>query len=83
MLGRSYYLEGKVAEGRKIGRTIGFPTANLEYNEKSLLPKEGVYYTPSFSQPYLFLVAVLSLGLNAILLLPATFITLLFISASS
>lgn len=45
MLGRSYYLEGKVAEGRKIGRTIGFPTANLEYNEKSLLPKEGVYYT--------------------------------------
>ena len=34
-----------MTEGRKIGRTIGFPTANLGYNEKALLPKEGVYYT--------------------------------------
>lgn len=45
MLGRPYMLEGKVIHGRQIGRTIGFPTANLEYNKKSLLPKEGVYFT--------------------------------------
>lgn len=48
MLGRPYMLEGKVVHGRQIGRTIGFPTANLEYNKKSLLPKEGVYFTAVF-----------------------------------
>ena len=45
MLGKTYALMGIVDEGRKIGRTIGFPTANLSYNKKALLPKEGVYYT--------------------------------------
>ena len=48
MLGRPYMLEGEVIHGRQIGRTIGFPTANLEYNKKSLLPKEGVYFTTVF-----------------------------------
>lgn len=43
-LGRPYSLRGKVVEGLKIGRTIGFPTANIEtdFNEK-LLPAIGVY----------------------------------------
>ncbi|MBE6049453.1 MAG: bifunctional riboflavin kinase/FAD synthetase [Clostridium sp.] len=45
MLTRPYFLEGKVVSGRQIGRTIGFPTANLEYSKFALLPKEGVYYT--------------------------------------
>lgn len=45
MLGRPYALKGKVVHGRELGRTIGFPTANLSYDKKFILPLEGVYYT--------------------------------------
>lgn len=41
-----YSLEGEVVHGRKVGRTIGFPTANLDLYEKmKLVPAEGVYVT--------------------------------------
>ena len=40
-----YTLSGEVIHGRKLGRTIGFPTANLNYDKKFILPKVGVYYT--------------------------------------
>ncbi len=42
VLGRSYELEGVVVEGRRQGRTLGFPTANLGEIETEL-PKYGVY----------------------------------------
>jgi riboflavin kinase/FMN adenylyltransferase len=43
-LGNYYPLSGKVVEGERLGRTIGFPTANLEINEKyKLIPAKGVY----------------------------------------
>lgn len=43
-LGYSYFISGKVIEGKKIGRTLGFPTANIQINESyKLLPKNGVY----------------------------------------
>lgn len=44
LLGRLYSLSGVITEGKKLGRTIGFPTANLEltFSEK-LIPKKGVY----------------------------------------
>lgn len=45
MLPRLYCLKGKVKHGRKLGRTIGFPTANLEYSNEMIIPKIGVYYT--------------------------------------
>ncbi|MDO5516208.1 MAG: bifunctional riboflavin kinase/FAD synthetase [Clostridium sp.] len=45
MLGVPYTLKGVVVHGREIGRTIGFPTANLCYDKKFILPCEGVYYT--------------------------------------
>lgn len=45
MLSRPYSLEGEVIHGRKIGRTIGFPTANLKIEKEKVLPKIGVYYT--------------------------------------
>lgn len=45
MLGRYFSLSGEVVSGKKIGRTINFPTANLKTDEKRILPKIGVYYT--------------------------------------
>ena len=42
-LGRFYTLEGKVVHGDKLGRTLGFPTANLELPQYKLIPKNGVY----------------------------------------
>jgi len=45
MLSLPYTLSGEVIHGKKLGRTIGFPTANLKYNKDFILPKIGVYYT--------------------------------------
>jgi riboflavin kinase / FMN adenylyltransferase len=44
LLGHQYYIDGTVARGEGRGRTIGFPTANLE-TENELLPPHGVYAT--------------------------------------
>lgn len=43
-LGRFYSLSGKVIHGDKLGRTLGFPTANLELPQYKLIPKDGVYF---------------------------------------
>lgn len=43
-LGYHYVITGKVVEGKQLGRTIGFPTANVEvYDDKKLIPATGVY----------------------------------------
>lgn len=42
-LGRNYSLEGEVIHARKIGRTIGFPTANLNVDYSLVIPKNGIY----------------------------------------
>lgn len=42
MLGRRYEVSGVVIEGRKLGRELGFPTANLSLGELQL-PKDGVW----------------------------------------
>lgn len=43
-LGYPYFLCGTVISGQKVGRTIGFPTANIAINDvRKLLPKHGVY----------------------------------------
>lgn len=43
-LGYDYFFSGKVVEGNKLGRTIGFPTANLlPLNSEKLVPGNGVY----------------------------------------
>lgn len=44
-LNRYFMLSGKVIKGKQLGRTIGFPTINLDYNKKFIIPKGGVYYT--------------------------------------
>jgi riboflavin kinase / FMN adenylyltransferase len=44
LLGYDYLYSGVVVEGHKIGRTIGFPTANIQCGEKEkLVPETGVY----------------------------------------
>ena len=46
MLGYSYGLRGVVVSGKQLGRTIGFPTANLRlYDPMKLVPARGVYLT--------------------------------------
>ena len=42
MLGRPYELSGTVIEGRKLGRELGFPTANLRVGERQT-PSDGVW----------------------------------------
>ena len=48
MLGYSYSVSGTVAHGKKIGRTIGYPTANIETESIKLLPKKGAYIVEVF-----------------------------------
>jgi riboflavin kinase/FMN adenylyltransferase len=44
LLGHPYYLDGTVIQGKRRGRELGFPTANLQ-TENELLPPNGVYAT--------------------------------------
>ena len=47
-LGYGYFLTGTVVKGKQLGRTIGFPTANIKINEDyKLIPKIGVYAVTS------------------------------------
>ncbi|AEW86828.1 bifunctional riboflavin kinase/FAD synthetase [Flavobacterium columnare NBRC 100251 = ATCC 23463] len=48
-LGNPYTLSGKVVKGNQIGRSIGFPTANIQIDSPlKLIPKEGVYAVDVF-----------------------------------
>ncbi|GAF63668.1 riboflavin biosynthesis protein [Bacillus sp. TS-2] len=42
-LGRYYKMSGTVIDGEKRGRKLGFPTANIQMNERYEIPKTGVY----------------------------------------
>ncbi len=42
-LGYDYFLSGDVVSGNKIGRSIDFPTANIDVHSEKLIPKSGVY----------------------------------------
>jgi riboflavin kinase/FMN adenylyltransferase len=44
LLGYPYFFSGQVVHGRQLGRTIGFPTANLQVgNPEKQIPADGVY----------------------------------------
>lgn len=45
LMGREYFITGTVVKGAQLGRTIGFPTANIKPIEHKKLPKHGVYIT--------------------------------------
>lgn len=59
-LGRPYTIKGVVIRGRKIGKLIGFPTANLLVNNY-LIPSRGVYAAYAFIEGIRFR-AVVSIG---------------------
>ena len=63
LLGRPHTITGNVIKGKQIGRTIGFPTVNLNYNKKYILPKGGVYYTVVEYNSYLYK-AITNIGYN-------------------
>lgn len=63
MLDRNYQLTGKVISGNKIGRTLGFPTANLELMDNYTIPKYGVYRTKTIIDDRTYLSAT-SVGYN-------------------
>lgn len=47
-LGYDYFLTGTIIKGKQLGRTIGFPTANLKIKENyKLIPQNGVYIVKS------------------------------------
>jgi riboflavin kinase/FMN adenylyltransferase len=43
MLGYDYCIQGIVVRGNQIGRTLGFPTANIQPNAYKMIPRNGVY----------------------------------------
>ena len=43
--GRLYCIDGKVVQGKHLGRRIGFPTVNLSLDTTEAFPKNGVYIT--------------------------------------
>jgi len=63
MLARTYTLTGEVGKGRRIGTTLGIPTANVCYPAGKALPADGVYagYAAAGEASY---PAVINIGLN-------------------
>lgn len=63
LLGRNHLTRGAIEHGLKIGRTIGFPTANMERGAEGYLPLDGVYagWLNDGDQKY---PAAISIGIN-------------------
>ncbi len=66
LLGRAYTLSGTVVQGQQLGRTIGFPTANLQLPPEKFLPRQGVYcvrvYGSNLTSSELPIPAVMNIG---------------------
>lgn len=62
-LGRPYELEGIVVHGHKLGRKLGFPTANIHIDYPLVLPQKGVYFCRTLMEGQTYDVAV-SVGDN-------------------
>jgi len=56
LLGYPFFFSGTVVKGNRLGRTLGFPTANLQPdNEEKLLPADGIYAVEAVLLPQLSL----------------------------
>jgi riboflavin kinase/FMN adenylyltransferase len=63
LLGRPYELSGVVVQGQRLGREIGYPTANLARSSDQVLPSDGIY-SGRFSYGGHSYVAAVSIGLR-------------------
>lgn len=64
-LGTEYFISGTVIEGKKIGRTINFPTANIQISENyKLIPKIGAYIIAAKLDTKTILYGMLNIGYN-------------------
>ncbi len=63
LLGRHYSITGEVANGRKQGSKLGFPTANLHPEDYLILPRNGIYITRTLMDGQ-FYPSVTNVGLN-------------------
>ena len=63
LLGRHYSITGEVLDGKRIGRRIGFPTANLQPEEYLIMPHNGVYITKTLYNGQ-FYNSLTNIGLN-------------------
>ena len=65
LLGRNYTLNGAVVRGKGIGRTIGFPTANIQpETPEKIIPKSGVYAVQARTSTSSWMPAILNIGTN-------------------
>jgi riboflavin kinase / FMN adenylyltransferase len=62
LLGHSYSIAGLVVPGQQLGRTLGFPTANIDYPTIKFLPRLGVYCVRVDTEQELQLKAVMNIG---------------------
>ena len=63
MLVEPYFILGDVSEGKKLGRTIGFPTVNILAHPLKLFPPNGVYATKTLYQGTYYY-GVTNIGIN-------------------
>ncbi|MEA4812892.1 MAG: bifunctional riboflavin kinase/FAD synthetase [Anaerolineaceae bacterium] len=64
LMGRPYSISGKVSEGKKLGKKLGLPTANLLISGEKLVPKYGVYASRLQLEGKTTYAAVSSLGVR-------------------
>lgn len=63
LLGRHYSITGEVLDGKRIGRRIGFPTANMQPEDYLIMPHTGVYITKTLYDGE-FYNSLTNIGLN-------------------
>jgi riboflavin kinase / FMN adenylyltransferase len=63
LLGRKFFIKGKVVKGKGRGATIGVPTVNLEISPNRIVPAKGVYFTKTYFQGKYF-DSITNIGVN-------------------
>lgn len=77
LLGKPYTLTGKVTHGKQLGRTIGFPTANINVeNSHKLIPANGVYAADAITTDGTGYRAIVNIGHRPTVDNPASNITI-------
>jgi riboflavin kinase/FMN adenylyltransferase len=64
-LGEPFELTGKVVHGQKIGRSLGYPTANLDLeSDVKIIPKDGVYFVKVYLEQRKPFIGILNIGMR-------------------